>query len=462
MKRAPSGIISNCILAISAVAQPVSAQLVLSGNNYIQNFDGINSGLPAGWSVRTNASATSLGVAATYNTAATSWSASSGQFANEASTTNNDGTAFTGSESSTIQSAATNRCLAVRQTGSFGDPGAAFIVQIQDTMGLANFQLGVDFNLLAVNGRTTVWTVDYGIGSAPVSFIALGSYTAYASNSSPVGVFGTTRKTFSFGSALDNQNQNVWIRMIALSGTSGSGNRDSLGVDNFTLGYTAYVASSNPPSITAQPHALTNNAGDTATFNVTATGPQPLTYRWRHNGADLSDGGNINGAFTPVLTISNVLAADAGIYTVVVANNYGTATSSNAVLGVIDPIIVTQPVSHTNVVGDTANFFISSAGTAPISYQWRLAGTNLPGETGASLNVVNVQPSSAGIYSVTVSNSQGVLTSSVVNLTLYSTPSVMLSRWNFNGTNSLSPSAPTPSTGAGTAALIGGTTATFA
>jgi hypothetical protein len=208
-----------------------SAQITLSGTSYIQTFDGISLGLPSGWSVRTNATATSLGSPASFTTNTTSWGSTSGQFANYASTLSNFGTNFVGTnESTAVQAACTNRCLAMRQTGTFGDPGAAFVLQIQNTLGLANFQLSIDCNMLSVQNRSNVWTIDYGIGSNP------GSFTLLETNVDP-GLFGTTTRTISFGNALDNQAQNVWIRIVALDTSTGTGSRDTFGIDNFTLTY---------------------------------------------------------------------------------------------------------------------------------------------------------------------------------------------------------------------------------
>ena len=47
----------------------VDAQITLSGTNYSQNFDGVGSGLPAGFRLSSSATATTLGTAATFNTA---------------------------------------------------------------------------------------------------------------------------------------------------------------------------------------------------------------------------------------------------------------------------------------------------------------------------------------------------------------------------------------------------------
>jgi hypothetical protein len=86
-----------------------------------------------------------------------------------------------------------------------------------------------------------------------------------------------------------------------------------------------------PPSFAGEPptsQAL--YAGRTARFSTLATGSAPLVYRWRKNGINLSDGGNISGAQTDSLTISNVAAGDVGAYTLVVTNAVGAITSGPA------------------------------------------------------------------------------------------------------------------------------------
>jgi hypothetical protein len=109
------------------------------------DFDGLDSGLPAGWTVNTNASATGAGSAVGFATSHTSWGNSTGAFGNYASMTNNAGMAFPGTEGTTSQSACLKRALGIRQTAAFGDPGAAFVLNIANTTGMANFQLGLDF-----------------------------------------------------------------------------------------------------------------------------------------------------------------------------------------------------------------------------------------------------------------------------------------------------------------------------
>jgi hypothetical protein len=85
------------------------------------------------------------------------------------------------------------------------------------------------------------------------------------------------------------------------------------------------------PFISIQPADQSVKAGDTASFNVAAGGGMPLTYQWNINGA------NIAGATNSSLTVTNVQLTDAGDYTMVIRNDAGSITSSNAVLTVNTP-----------------------------------------------------------------------------------------------------------------------------
>jgi hypothetical protein len=69
-------------------------------------------------------------------------------------------------------------------------------------------------------------------------------------------------------------------------------------------------------------------SGAQASFTVTATGQPTLTYQWRRNGVDLSNGGTISGVTTPTLTISSTIPGDAGDYDVVVTDGFGQELAS--------------------------------------------------------------------------------------------------------------------------------------
>ena len=90
-----------------------------------------------------------------------------------------------------------------------------------------------------------------------------------------------------------------------------------------------------PPEITVQPTNYVSVVTAPAKFTVTATGATPLIYQWQKDGNPLTNGANLSGANTPSLVISNTAFADAGIYSVVITNAGGSATSTGAVLSVV-------------------------------------------------------------------------------------------------------------------------------
>ncbi len=91
----------------------------------------------------------------------------------------------------------------------------------------------------------------------------------------------------------------------------------------------------SPPQITAQPVGQTCVTGATATFSVTATGDQPMTYQWQENGTNVMDGGNVAGSATSTLTLTSVVPANTGTYSVVVSNAIFSVASAGASLTVI-------------------------------------------------------------------------------------------------------------------------------
>lgn len=171
----------------------------------------------------------------------------------------------------------------------------------------------------------------------------------------------------------------------------------------------------NPPKpgIDAQPQSIIVTSGTTATFQVTASGVGPLAYQWRRNGVALPEGGRVSGTTSSILTLSNVQAADAASYDVVVGNAGVEATSQIATLKVQTPgppNITGQPVSLTVNSGQDAVFSVTASGGAPLGYQWFFtpagggAAVAIASGTASTLTLVSAQLAQAGTYRVRVSN----------------------------------------------------------
>jgi formylglycine-generating enzyme required for sulfatase activity len=163
--------------------------------------------------------------------------------------------------------------------------------------------------------------------------------------------------------------------------------------------------------ITAQPVGAVVNPGAPVSLSVNATGSGVLSYQWKKGGINLIGG---TGA---TYAIGSAAESNEGEYTVVVSNDAGTVTSTAATVSVNDPVVITaQPTSLTVNAGSLASFSVTATGTAPFSYQWRKAGTNIAGGTSATYTIASAQTTDAGSYSVVVSNVTGSVASGSASL----------------------------------------------
>lgn len=82
------------------------------------------------------------------------------------------------------------------------------------------------------------------------------------------------------------------------------------------------------------------------------------------------------------------------------------------------PNIISQPTNQSASLGDSVIFYVVVNGTAPLSFQWRQNGTDLPGATNSSLKLFNLTNGQFGTYSVRVTNLLGSVLSSNASLAL--------------------------------------------
>ncbi len=92
------------------------------------------------------------------------------------------------------------------------------------------------------------------------------------------------------------------------------------------------------------------------------------------------------------------------------------------------PVISTHPASQTLTVGQSATFTVAtSAGTAPLTYQWRKNTVAIPGATLATYTIPSAQVADSGSYDCQVSNCAGTATSNAATLTVGAAVSVSIS-----------------------------------
>jgi chitodextrinase len=103
-------------------------------------------------------------------------------------------------------------------------------------------------------------------------------------------------------------------------------------------------------------------------------------------------------------------------------SNWSNTLSVTFVPGATPPSITSHPQTQSVAVGGNVTFNVGAWGSSPFTYQWRKDGTNITGATNSALTLTNLLWSSAGGYSVVVSNSAGTATSNVATLTTDWTP----------------------------------------
>ncbi len=101
----------------------------------------------------------------------------------------------------------------------------------------------------------------------------------------------------------------------------------------------AWVQVGFPPTVSVQPTNQVGQVGQSVTFTASATGAEPLTFRWS------KDGTLIDGASTAVLSLTNLQLTAQGTYTVTVSNAFGSVTSDgvNLTVEAVPTTCVTPP-----------------------------------------------------------------------------------------------------------------------
>ncbi len=171
------------------------------------------------------------------------------------------------------------------------------------------------------------------------------------------------------------------------------------------------VVMNDPVVITAQPQGVTVNPGQPVSLSVSADGTGPFTYQWRRGGTDLA------GANGPVYSVAAAAEGDEGVYSVVVGNAAGSATSAVAAVVVNDPVVFTvQPQNATVNPGTAVVLVVTVTGTGPLSYQWRKNGNPVAEAQSATLTLANAQEAAEGTYDVVVTNPVGSATSAAAQV----------------------------------------------
>jgi uncharacterized delta-60 repeat protein len=204
--------------------------------------------------------------------------------------------------------------------------------------------------------------------------------------------------------------------------TTGGAYTGSSGLVEAIVGIDVAIA----PAIVTPPTAQTATVGGSATFTVVAGGNPAPTLQWGR--ASAMGVTPIPGATAATFTLDNVQTGDAGSYAVVVTNASGSVTSPPVPLTVtaapLPPVITTAPLPRVVRAGEAASFAVVATGAAPLTYQWRKAGSPISGATQSTLAFLGTAAADAGSYDVEITNAVGSVTSAPVSLTVLVSPAI--------------------------------------
>lgn len=185
-------------------------------------------------------------------------------------------------------------------------------------------------------------------GTAPLAY-------QWRTNGTPIS--GALTNTYAITNAQVANNGNYTVVITNIAGS-------------ITSAVATLTVSNIAPAITVDPASLDVLIGNTVAFGVTATGTTPLAYQWQFNGTNLSSATNEDYSF------NNAQTNNAGNYTVIVTNPWGSATSAVAALTVSAP-------STNAFTGVLAGWDVSGQtlyGTSPLA-----PSTNYPNVTVSNL-----------------------------------------------------------------------------
>ena len=150
-----------------------------------------------------------------------------------------------------------------------------------------------------------------------------------------------------------------------------------------------------PPTNIFGPSDVTVCAGAPVIFNVQASGCALFSYQWRKDGVPLA--GQTNNS----ISLANVAATNAGLYSVVVSSACRTVTNS-ATLTVNQPATVVTPLANqASYVRSNVVFNAGMIGTS-LSYQWFFNGSVV--STSSALVLNNLSTNDAGPYCAVVTS----------------------------------------------------------
>jgi endonuclease/exonuclease/phosphatase family metal-dependent hydrolase len=346
------GVVLGIILAIIST-HPVSAQVLMGGGTYAQNFDSLaNGGTANAW---------------TDNVTLPGWYASKTLGGNTVTAYRaGTGSDNTGALYSFGGSGSTDRALGSVASGTPGN--FAYGVRFKNDTAFAQTNFTVSYTgeqWRVANASTQKLAFSYQVGTSLANADAAGaqSWTAFSAldfsspNTSATQTLNgndpTNRVVFTnviLSGVAVQPGQEIFFRWFD---PDDSGSDDGLAIDNLTVSFgTNSPTAPTPPAIITQPQSQTVTEGDNVAFTVVAGGTPPLNYQWQSNSVAVA--GATNDTFT-LFSVTTSLSGSA--YSVTITNATGSTNSQTATLTVLPAPVLqsnTFRLVHYNVKGNGA------------------------------------------------------------------------------------------------------------
>lgn len=182
------------------------------------------------------------------------------------------------------------------------------------------FKYGQRQNASDSNIRIALWNTTTGSELVGTNFTITGAAHTW---------LGTGSWNLTYDSTAQSSGDVIELRVTSLDpDLGGNAWQNTASIDDVTIMATSEAPPEIPPSITTDPQDASALEFGYHTITVSASGSQPLSYQWLKGGATLP------GEVAPDLVLSNIAPADAGEYSVVVTNSFGSVASAVATLTV--------------------------------------------------------------------------------------------------------------------------------
>jgi hypothetical protein len=185
---------------------------------------------------------------------------------------------------------------------------------------------------------------------------------------------------------------NGWVLLNTASGTPGA----SIAMLPAASAKTWTFAPSAPPVITAQPTNKTVCCGGAASLSLTAS--NATAYQWRKNGTNLSNGVNISGAATRMLTFSPAGVGDAASYDCVVS---GVSACGSVISSAASLTLTAAPGNLALNRNSNSTVTVAFSGTPAAQYVIQATSVMAPG---AWVNISTNIADAAGLIKFTDPN----------------------------------------------------------